>query len=229
MTLLKLDLHVHTIYSKDAFIKPEKLLETLLSKGLDGCALCDHESLKAYDFLKDDAAKKNLVLIPGMEIETNIGEIIGLFLNNPITFEKKENFFHVVSKIKNAGGLVVIPHPFDFLRRNRLKLDLLSEKILGKYIDGIEVMNSRILVSRSIDLAKQLQKKHDLIEVGGSDAHTLREIGNGYTIFRNVEEKSLKVIKEALLSKESFSYGKTCSPYVHMKTILKKILNRMYF
>lgn len=231
MSTIKLDLHIHTIYSKDAFIKPDDLIEALLSQGFDGCAICDHGSLDAYHILKDEAERKNLILIPGMEIETSIGEIIGLFLNKSIQFNEKESFLSVASKIKKMGGLVVIPHPFDILRRNRLKMDLLNKRIVKKYIDGIEVMNSRILFSSCVDAAKrfQTQYKSFLFEVGGSDAHTLGEIGNGYTILRDIPEKTLENIKTALLAKKSLSFGSTCSPYVHIKTVLKKIINGMYF
>jgi predicted metal-dependent phosphoesterase TrpH len=231
MSTIKLDLHIHTTYSKDAFIKPADLIEALLFQGFDGCAICDHGSLDAYHMLEDEAKRKNLILIPGMEIETNIGEVIGLFLNQPIQFNEKESFLSVASKIRQIGGLVVIPHPFDFLRRNRLKMDLLNERIIKKYIDGIEVMNSRILFSSCVDAAKrfQTQYKNFLFEVGGSDAHTLGEIGNGYTLINGVSERTLENIKTALLAKNSLSLGSTCSPYVHIKTVLKKFLNGMYF
>ena len=69
--------------------------------------------------------------LPGMEIKTNIGEIIGLFINEEIHTQDKD-FFKIVEKIKENNGLVVIPHPFDFLRDNRLKLNLLSEDIIKK-------------------------------------------------------------------------------------------------
>lgn len=230
MLTIKLDLHIHTTYSKDAFIKPEDLIKTVLSKGLDGCAICDHGSLDAYYKLKNEAERENLLLIPGMEIETNIGEVIGLFLEDWTHFNKKERFLSVVSKIKEMDGLVVIPHPFDFLRRNRLNMDLLNERIIEKYIDGIEIMNSRILFTSCVDAAKHFQSRHNtLFEVGGSDAHTLSEIGNGYTAVSELTEKTLDNVRKALLEKKSLSLGNTCSPYVHVKTVLKKIIKGMYF
>jgi predicted metal-dependent phosphoesterase TrpH len=231
MPTIRLDLHIHTIYSEDALIKPENLIDILIKKRLDGCAICDHGTLKAYKILKDDAKQNNLILIPGMEIETNIGEVIGLFLDSSksISFGHKENFFQVVSRIKKIGGLVIIPHPFDFLRRNRLKMQLLNKRIIEKYIDGIEVMNSRILFSKCINTAKRFQNQFKLIETGGSDAHTLNEIGKGYTIINTSNGRDLKDVKKALLLRRSSSTGSVSSPYVHLKTVLKKIIKRKYF
>jgi hypothetical protein len=109
-------------------------------------------------------------------------------------------------------------------------MDLLNKRIVEKYIDGIEVMNSRILFSSCVSDAKQFQNrfKH-LFESGGSDAHTLNEIGNGYTLINGIGERTLENVKIALLEKKSLSLGSTCTPYVHVKTVLKKIIKGLYF
>ena len=56
-----------------------------------------------------------------MEIETDIGEIIGLFIDHEFSIQDND-FFNIVEEIKENNGLVIIPHPFDFLRRNRLNI-----------------------------------------------------------------------------------------------------------
>ena len=68
-------------------------------KNLDGFAITDHATLKAYRNLKKKAKKENLIVIPGMEIETHIGEVIGLFIENEIDL-KDNNFF---TMCHNAG------------------------------------------------------------------------------------------------------------------------------
>ena len=124
MDSIKLDLHLHTIYSGDSLIKPEDALKFAKLKGLDGFAITDHNSLKAYEMLtkKND---KDLIIIPGMEIETNIGEVIALFLQEEVKMNDN-NFFTILDLIKEQDGLIVIPHPYDFLRSNRLKMELLK-------------------------------------------------------------------------------------------------------
>ena len=224
---MKLDLHVHTTYSKDSLIKPRDAVKVALKKGLNGIAICDHDTLKAYRFLKNKRYK-NFIIIPGMEIETHIGEVMGLFIEEEIK-TKNNNFFTIVNKIKDNNGLVVIPHPFDFLRSNHLKLNLLNENIVKKYIDGIEIMNSRIIVKSCVRKAQKYNEKYQLFETGGSDAHTPKEIGNGFTLLQEAADFSRESIYECLVSKKSKSCGHLSSPFVHAKTVFNKFQKGLYF
>ena len=228
MLSVKLDLHLHTIYSGDSIIKPYDLVNIALKKGLNGFAITDHETLKAYEIVKKKALLKNLVVIPGMEIETHIGEVIGLFIEDAIEV-KDNNFFNIVEQIRDQNGLVIIPHPFDFLRPNHLKLDLISDKIIKKYIDGIEIMNSRIIFKRCMNKAKKFNQKYDLFETGGSDAHTIKEVGNGYTLINELQDLSYESIYKCLTLKKSISQGKCSSPLVHAITVFNKFKKGMYF
>ena len=228
MISIKLDLHLHTTYSGDSLIKPHDLLKVVKKKNLDGVAITDHGNLDAYFEVKDDFQKANLILIPGVEVETHIGEIIGLFIENKIEFSDN-NFFRIVKEIKKNKGLVIIPHPFDFLRRNHLKMNLISKDIIMKYINGIEILNSRIILKNCIQKAKNFNKNYHLFEMGGSDAHTLKEVGNGYTIITDLSDFSVEAIKQGLLANKSESRGKLSSPLVHAITIMNKFRKRLYF
>jgi len=225
---LKIDLHVHTIYSKDSLIKPEELIKCAKLKNLNGFAICDHNTLKAYETLKNHPDFKDFVIVPGIEIETNIGEIIGLFIEDKIT-TKDNDFFTIIENVKEQNGLVVIPHPFDFLRNNHLKMNLLSDNLIKNYIDGIEIMNSRIIFKNCVKKAEIFNQKYRLFETGGSDAHTKKEIGNGYTLIENISDFSFESVKKSLLSKNSKSMGKLSSPLVHLTTVMNKLKKRLYF
>jgi predicted metal-dependent phosphoesterase TrpH len=225
---IKLDLHIHTIYSKDSLIKPLEIPKYIKMRDLDGIAITDHGNLQAYHKLKKQLKNDDIILIPGMEIETHIGEVIGLFIKKEID-TRDNNFFTIVKKIKKNDGLVIIPHPFDFLRRNHLKMDLITKELSEKYIDGIEIMNSRIVLKYCIKKAKRFNLKHQLFETGGSDAHTAKEIGKGYTLINDISDVSLESIKQALLSKKSISKGKLSSPFVHVTTIINKFKKGLYF
>ena len=227
MNSIKLDLHVHTIYSGDSFITPEIALKYAKIKKLDGFAITDHETLKAYNILRKKNHNNELIIIPGMEIKTHIGEVIGLFINEEINV-RDNNFVSIVEKIKENNGLVVIPHPFDFLRDNRLKINLLSDNMIKKYIDGIEIINSRIIFKRCIKKARRFNRKYQLFETGGSDAHSNEEIGNGYTIINDVDN-SLESIRKSLLANKSKSMGVLSSPFVHAKTVFNKLKKGLYF
>lgn len=227
MNSIKLDLHVHTIYSGDSFITPEIALKYAKIKKLDGFAITDHDTLKAYNILKKNNHNNELIIIPGMEIKTHIGEVIGLFINEEINV-RDNNFVSIVEKIKENNGLVVIPHPFDFLRGNRLKINLLSDNMIKKYLDGIEIINSRIIFKRCINKARKFNRKYQLFETGGSDAHSNEEIGNGYTFINDVDN-SLESIRKGLLANKSKSMGVLSSPFVHAKTVFNKLKKGLYF
>jgi len=228
MTSIKLDLHIHSIYSGDSLIKPQDAIRWAKIKGLDGFAITDHHSLRAYKILTKIANNQNLIIIPGSEIKTHIGEIIALFINDDLEFKENENFFNVVKKIKESSGLIVIPHPFDFLRDSSLKMKYLDDKTIKKFIDGIEIINSRIIFKRCIKKARDFNKKYDLFESGGSDAHSKEEIGNGYTLIQDTD-KSLESIRSCLLSNKSKSMGKLSNPLVHAKTVFNKLKKGLYF
>ena len=226
MNSIKLDLHLHTTFSGDSLIKPKEALKFAKLKGLDGFAITDHNSLKAYKILIE-MNKKDLIIIPGMEIETNIGEIIALFLREEIRMNDN-NFFTILDLIKEQDGLVIIPHPFDFLRSNRLKMELLTDKIINNYIDGIEIINSRIIFKKCVKKAIRFNQKYNLFETGGSDAHSNNEIGKAYTEINGITEKSFECIKKSLLENKSRSLGSLSSPLVHLKTVAHKIVKGKY-
>ncbi len=228
MTLIKLDLHVHTVYSKDALIKPSELILELKRKKMHGCAVCDHNSLKAFSMLKKKAEGENLLIIPGVELETDIGEILGLFIEEQIDL-RDTRFLSIVDEIKDKNGLIVIPHPFDFLRRNHLKTNLLSNETIKKHIDGIEVINSRIIFKNCITKAAKFAEKQGLFKTGGSDAHTRNEIGHAYTLIEDQSNFTLESVRTALLAKKSKSAGNLSTPLVHVITIMNKLKKGLYF
>ena len=228
MTSIKLDLHIHTIYSGDSLIKPLDAVKYAKQKGLDGLAITDHHSLKAYRIMKEVASDQNLVIIPGVEINTNIGDVIALFVNEKFKFKEHEKFLDIFEKIKEVDGIIVIPHPFDFLRDSTLQIKHINDSIIKKFIDGIEIINSRIILKRSIKKAREFNKKYNLFESGGSDAHSIKEIGNGYTLIQDTD-KSHESIRRSLLSNKSRSMGKLSSPFVHAKTVFNKLKKGHYF
>lgn len=222
-----MDLHIHTKYSGDSLITPELALKYAKIKNLDGFAITDHNTLKAYNILRKKNHNNELIIIPGMEIKTHIGEIIGLFINEEINV-RDNNFVSIVENIKENDGLVVIPHPFDFLRHNRLKINLLSDTMIKKYIDGIEIINSRIIFKRCINRAREFNIKYQLFETGGSDAHSNEEIGNAYTCIKDIDN-SIENIRKNLLANKSKSMGVLSSPFVHAKTVFNKLKKGFYF
>jgi len=77
--------------------------------------------------------------------------------------------------IREQGGLVVIPHPYDRMRRSTLKSSALQEAL--ELADAVEVFNSRTVVSRYNVEAVRIASRLGLPGTAGSDAHLAVELG----------------------------------------------------
>jgi hypothetical protein len=169
---------------------------------------------KGYEKIKR-MLRGHVPLFYGCEVKTNLGEVVGYFLNNPV---REGNFFEVVEEIKDSGGVVSVPHPFDFFRRESMKK---ISKSMVKKIDCIEVLNSRSLFGISNIVSSKFAKENKLACVGGSDAHTKYELGNCYTVIDGrTEDKIIREIKR----KRTKVIGRQNLPLVHLVTIAKKYL-----
>jgi predicted metal-dependent phosphoesterase TrpH len=176
---MKIDLHIHSKYSGDSRMEPADILKTAEKAGLDGIAITDHNTIKGG--LEAGKIKSDIEVIVGSEIRTDRGEVIGYFLNTEI--EKRE-LFEVIDAIKEQGGTVCIPHPFDLFRIYKLK----PEEDVLKSVDCIEVLNSRCILGASNKKARILAEEHGLGMTAGSDAHTPSEIGTSGVVVDSPEE-----------------------------------------
>ncbi len=170
--MLKADLHIHTKYSMDCDTPLEMIINRCLETGINCIAIADHGTVAGA--LKMQSLAPFTVIV-AEEILTPAGEIMGLFLKEPIPSGQSAE--QVVSQIKAQGGLVCIPHPFDTMRQSFDSRIL--EKIAGQ-IGVIEAFNSRSPLARSSVKAKAFANKHGIAKSAGSDAHTAYEIGNAY-------------------------------------------------
>ena len=183
MKFRKYDLQMHSVYSHDGIMQPETIVARAKKIGLDGVAITDHNTvrggLEAKKYESDD-----FEVVVGSEILTNKGEVIGLFLKKEI---EERDFSKVVREIKKQGGLVLVPHPFDRLRRHVLKIPLKDLK----FIDCFECYNARAVFKEDNFKAQRFAQLHGLAQTGGSDAHLLNEIGNGLTLCRGSLRRAL--------------------------------------
>ena len=174
------DFHVHSIYSKDCLTPIKQIIKKAKKQKLDGIAITDHNTIKGA--LKAKEIAKNLEIIIGEEVKTEIGDIIGLFLKKEI---KSRNSQEVIKEIKDQGGLVLLPHPF---KSKKPKIKHIINKI-----DLIEGLNVRITKERN-KKAQKLAKKYKIPMIACSDAHTPFTIGRARTILKekNTKKELLK-------------------------------------
>lgn len=169
------DLHMHTSWSFDCAVEPTDLVAHAESEGLGAIAVTDHNVFGGALATVDAAADRDLIVIPGEEIKTdNQGEVIGLFLEREIP--RGMPFADTIAAIKEQGGLVYVPHPFD--RMHTVPSPATLQRHLAD-IDLFEVYNARLLWDAHNDEALRFARKYDLAMGAGSDAHVLQGVGTG--------------------------------------------------
>ena len=212
---MKVDMHVHTLKSSCS-LNPIRLLKKLCSKMGILPFICDHNTLTKTDFG-----------IPGEEISTDKGEFIGLFLNEAVN---DRDIFEAMDKVKEQGGLIYLPHPFDENRgRSLCRYNILNDKEFKKRVDIVEVFNSRCRDNRPNEMAYQYAKMNNMLMGVGSDSHFPWELGNAYLILeeefdRDNPKDFLRVLKKN--NKSGFKYyGKLGSPINMICSKISKKIN----
>ena len=214
--MIKADLHIHTCYSIDCLTPLEKIVTRCVELGINCVAVADHNTIAGALKLRQIAPFKVIV---AEEIATTAGEVMGLFLSEKVG--RGLSAQETISRIRNQGGLMAIPHPFDrslFGHANTLT----SMEILS-HVDIIEAFNSRTPFSDSIRRAGMLAKEYGKAASAGSDAHTSDEIGRAY-----VEMPEFDGPHDFLHSlAQGQIFGQKSSYLAHLASTWAKIRNHM--
>jgi hypothetical protein len=180
---ITIDLHMHTDWSHDCSIPAEELLDHAEAIGLGGIAVTDHNVFGGAMEAAELAADRDLIVIPGEEVKTdNQGEVIGLFLEEEIP--RGLSFADTLAAIREQGGLVYVPHPFD--RMHSIPDPATLHRHLAE-IDVLEVYNARLLRDSFNDEALRFARKYRLLQGAGSDAHVLQGVGTGAVRMRRFD------------------------------------------
>lgn len=221
---LRIDLQTHTNRSPVCgWVSPSDLVTQAEAVDLDGIAVTDHNTMEAVEVAREVAGADFLV-IPAMEIDTNEGQIIGLFLSDRV--EPWQSPSETIAAIHRQGGLALAPHPFDELREG---LSTIADN--ASELDAIEVINSRCFLDRYNQRAMEFAAEHSLPMTGGSDAHFATEVGHAYTAIDldesiNGEEEKLAAVKQAIQEGRIRPAGATGTNLVHAGTKIVKLYNR---
>lgn len=192
---MKFDLHIHSKYSNDSFLSPEKIIKIAKKKGLNGVAITDHNTIRGRGGI--EALKindnKDFRVIAGAEINTEYGDIIGLFLGEEI---KTRRFEGVLEEIRSQGRLSILAHPF---RKYKNPGDIVDK------LDLIEAFNARSVKEKN-KKAYILSKEFEKPITAGSDAHLGFEIGGAMTIVNDDVNTALKKGETKIEGGESSYY-----------------------
>ena len=175
------DLHCHTSYSFDSLSRPAAVARAAAARGLTHLAITDHERIDGA-LVARASAPPGLAIIVGQEVRTRGGDLIGLFLSQPVAPGLPA--VEAAREIHAQGGLVGLPHPFDRWRASGGRRNGPAEwQELLALVDYVEGHNARLMIGDGNERAMALAREHGLPTVAVSDAHTLMEVGVAYTSF----------------------------------------------
>jgi predicted metal-dependent phosphoesterase TrpH len=184
-----IDLHVHTSAGSPCSSAPvDDLIEEAKRIGLNGICLTDHNYVWHPDQVEDLRQKHAFLVLRGNEITTDQGDVLVFGLDKEIHGIIKLE--ELREEVLEAGGMMIVAHPFrGFLVFDAAQLGLTPEKAmerrLFKYVDAVEVMNSKVTEQEN-EFAAKVARGLGMPGTGGSDAHDVEEVGLYATSFPGV-------------------------------------------
>ena len=172
---VRIDLHVHTRHSHDSAALVSSVLQRCRDSGLGMVAITDHNNIRGGLEARESAA--GFPVIVGEEIKSAQGDIIGLFLEEPVPPRLPSS--ETVKRVKAQGGLVGVPHPFDRVRPTAMGRQALLEIL--PWVDFLEGFNAHTLLSLDNRKGLDFAAEHSLPVVSCSDSHSALELGRTYT------------------------------------------------
>jgi predicted metal-dependent phosphoesterase TrpH len=168
----RVDLHNHTHHSYDAQLRPSDYRRAHEAGLIDVVAITDHNTITGALELREQVS---FPVIVGQEIDTADGELIGLFLTEPVAAGLPAR--ETAERIRAQGGLVYLQHPFYRLVRGRMRATA-REELRGRgLIDIVEAVNGGPLTGAANARALAWARACDLPHTASSDAHEPLGIG----------------------------------------------------
>jgi predicted metal-dependent phosphoesterase TrpH len=189
-----IDMHIHTTLSPCSVININELLQRARFIGLDGICITDHDTTDARFQLNNINDKSGLCVIIGMEYTTSEGDF--LIFGNCFDLPKGLNAWDLNNHMKKRGGIVIPCHPYRKSRPTNyhiLETSTVVEVINGRNNHYENELSKSWLASRNGGTKG----------IGGSDAHTINEIGRVVTVF----ERNIYSVDDLIRELYSGHYG----------------------
>jgi len=134
---VKADLHVHSTYSSDSIITPKELVFYARKRGLNAVAVTDHNQVEGA---RKIARETDFLIIPGTEVSSRDGHIVGLNVNEVIPRGLSAD--ETVDRIHKAGGIAIACHPHALFKGS------IGQHVTAKF-DAVETINASSFPFRS--------------------------------------------------------------------------------
>lgn len=162
------DLHTHTrAYSRCSALTPEALVRAARDRGLDAVCITEHDALWTPGEVRTLSEQLEFPVFRGMEITTEVGHVLvyGATAYHPAMATLDE--LHRI--VRDEGALMFLAHP-------SRRYGTLPPDDLAVYFDSVEAQNGTEGLLQN-DAAASLARNMRLPGIGGSDSHSVREVG----------------------------------------------------
>lgn len=169
-----IDLHCHTkVYSACSALTPDALVRAAQARGIDGVCITEHDALWPLADIEQLAAEMSFTVLRGMEVTTEVGHVLvyGVAAHLP----EMASLAELQRTVREQAALMYLAHP-------SRRYGTLPPADLESVFDSVEVQNGSEGPLQN-DNAAQLGRSLRRPGIGGSDAHSAREVGRCATRF----------------------------------------------
>jgi len=192
--IMKIDIHIHSTISPCSKLTLDEIINYSQACGLDGVCITDHNTMEVQNLLQEGMQPNGLCIFFGVEYFTPDGDFL---LFGP--FDKVLpglSATEVLRWIDSIGGVAIAAHPF---RHSRPTQEYLIADGMCRIVESRNGRNS----DSENALLNKWRSIYSIHEVGGSDAHSLEELGKVITLFNKPVRSRQELI--SALKKGSYS------------------------
>jgi predicted metal-dependent phosphoesterase TrpH len=219
--VLSCELHTHSKLSHDGRDPVDLLVEQADAVGLDALAVTDHDEIEASLEAAELAEEHGMVGIPGLEVTSRAGHVLGIGVDERI--EPGLPYEHTLNRIRDAGGIAIIPHPFQEARHGVMANITRDQLAMA---DAIEVYNSRLLTGRANRQARRFAQEHGMPMTAGSDAHISEMVGQARTLI-DATERTVPGILDAIRAGDTQIDGKRTPWHISVRQLAGGVTRRV--
>ncbi len=215
-----INLHLHTNDDPRDKIRYSftEALDESLKNGIKITAITCHDKFIDYQEYKDEAAKRGMLLIPGIEKTIKNFHVLILNCDKKIeevdTLEKLREY-----KISNPKILIIAPHPFVFIAS-------IGNKLIKNH-DIFDAIELTWFYSESYNTNKKAMKVANLFNlpfIASSDAHVLNMINICYSEIE-VENLTIESVFKSIRNNNFRNITRPQKIWFMIKYIIKAKLN----
>ncbi len=189
---MRCDLHVHTDRSgmctvpvarrfcQESYNDPLEVYWLLKKRGMDLVTITDHDSIDAVECLRgfpDFFLSEEVTCTMPSGTEVHVG-VYDISESDHVKIQqRRRDVPALVAYLRQRGLLFAVNHVFSALTGRRFDADF---AVFQNFFPAMETLNGQLLAACNRE-AETLSARWGKIPLGGSDSHTLAELGRAFT------------------------------------------------